>query len=612
MEILPLLAVALFLLLLLYFGRRRKPGGLDAYYDVSHGERHLHRWGYTDTRIEFDGPRSVRMTGGRYMLAGYSMPHLVPFAEDVLGVPFTPDELIAEVPRQPLPEPRTNQAFLAAVSERLQPDRIDAGEEARLTHSHGQLSVDEVYRLQYIGGLKRTVDLVLHPQSEEEVADILRLAREHGVCLVPYGGGTNVSGALALPPEEERMIVSVDMRRMNRVLWVDPENLQACVECGIYGKDLERELAARGFTSGHDPDSLELSTLGGWISTNASGMKKNKYGNIEEIVLEATLVTPTGEIETRHPTPRNSTGIQPRVFLFGSEGNFGVITKAVIKIHPLPEVRRYGLLVFPRFEKGVSFLWELRRTGVMPASIRLVSNFELRFSQALKPAPGFWKGIADRLQKFVLLKIKKFDPAAMSACTVVMEGNRTEVAHQRRVIYATAARFGALDGGERNGQRGYMLTFGIAYLRDFFNQFNIVAETFETSVPWSRVHDVIGAVGDELSKQCAARGVAGTPYLAYRVTQTYHTGVCIYFTMGFSGKGLEAPDEVFHEIEVRLRQAILDNGGSLSHHHGIGKIRQGFVAGIQSPNSIEVLRRTKQAIDPGNVFGIRNNVFDGS
>ena len=117
------------------------------------------------------------------------------------------------------------------------------------------------------------------------------------------------------------------------------------------------------------------------------------------------------------------------------------------------------------------------------------------------------------------------------------------------------------------------------------------------------------AVQAELTAQCSARGVAGRPYLSYRVTQTYHTGVCIYFTMGFSGRGLEQPIEVYHEIEHKLRQTILDNGGSLSHHHGVGKIRQSFVQHIQSDNSIEVLRKTKEALDPQNIFGIQNGIF---
>jgi len=605
-----LAAVAVLAVLLFFLVRRSgSGGGLDTYYDMSEGERFSHRWGYTDTRFEFDGPRSVRVTGSRYPLSGYSMPHFIPFAEEVLGVPIRPEDMGEENEDKTVPEPRVNAGFLAAVKAQLSEDQVSLDARDRLIHSHGQLSVDEIYRLLYGAPLERMVDLVLYPENEEEVQAIVRLADEREACLVPYGGGTNVSGALTCPPEEQRTIVSVDMRRMNRILWLDEDNLQVCVEAGISGKQLEKDLDARGYTSGHDPDSVELSTLGGWISTNASGMKKNKYGNIEDIVLEATLVTPTGDIETKRATPRNSTGVQLKGLLFGSEGNFGIITKAIIKIHPRPQVRKYGSLVFPSFVKGVRFLKELRQEGVLPASIRLVNNFEFRFGQALKPAPRFWKGMVERVQKFFLLKILRLRPLEMVACTIVMEGSRREVRHQEKAIFRTARKYGGISAGAKNGQRGYMLTFGIAYIRDFFNQFHILGETFETSVPWDRIYQVCQAAQEKLVEQCRGHQVAGKPYLSYRVTQTYHTGVCIYFTMGFSGKGLEDPAQVFHDIERRLRQVILDNGGSLSHHHGVGKIRQSFLPQIQTENSIEVLRRTKEAMDPKNIFAIGNGVF---
>ncbi|HJP29626.1 MAG TPA: FAD-binding oxidoreductase [Candidatus Latescibacteria bacterium] len=586
--------------------RRLSQTPVDTFYDLSDGERKPHKWGYTDTVFEFDGPRSVRVTGSRYPLAGYSMPAFIPFAEEVLGVPITPEEMMPEPPPQVPPAPCDHAGFDAALREQLDDDQVSITDTDRLVHSHGQLSVDEIYRLLYLGALGRVVDRVLYPQSEDDVRHIVTTAAAHGVCLVPYGGGTNVSGALTLPQDEERVIASVDMRRMNHILSLDEENQQATVEAGISGKVLERELGALGFTSGHDPDSVELSTLGGWIATNASGMKKNRYGNIEDIVLEATLVTPAGDVETFHATPRNSTGVPPRVWLFGNEGNFGIITKATIKVHPSPEAREYGLLVFPQFDVGVRFLKQLRHEGGLPASIRLVNNNESRFGQALKSTPTAMKSLMGKVQKFVLYTLKGFDPLRMVACTIVMEGTRREVAQQKKIIFNLAKSYGGMSGGAHNGRNGYMLTFGIAYIRDFFNQFHIMGETFETSVPWNRIHQVTGAVEKQLHQQCKARSVRGTPYLAYRVTQTYHTGVCIYFTMGFSGKGLDQPDAVYHEIEAGLRQAILDNGGSLSHHHGIGKIRAGFLTQIQSEASLQVLRETKRAVDPDNIFGARN------
>ncbi len=217
-----------------------------------------------------------------------------------------------------------------------------------------------------------------------------------------------------------------------------------------------------------------------------------------------------------------------------------------------------------------------------------------------------WK---EKVQKFVLLKVMGFDPLQMVACTILMEGTEDEVEHQQHTIFKLAKVYGGKSAGAANGKRGYTLTFGIAYIRDFLNQFNFLGETFETSVPWNKIHPVTQAVQEKLTEQCASYNIGGRPYLAYRVTQTYHTGVCLYFTMGFSGKGLEDSIRVYHDIEQRIRQTVLDNGGSLSHHHGIGKIRQGFLPQVQTENSINVIRAAKRAMDPHNVFGAGNGVF---
>ena len=606
MELWILLALVVFLIA---FCPGRACASGNSFFDRSEGERYPHKWGYVDTRFEWDDDRTVRVTGTRYPLCGYRMPGFIPFVEEILDLSITPDMAGKEMTHADLPEAKITAGFLEGVQKALSGDQISVEDGDRLVHSHGQLSVDEIYSVLYERPPERLVDVVLYPQSEKDVCAIIELANKHDVVLVPYGGGTNVSGALAIPVEEQRMVASVDMRRMNRIAWLDEENFLACVEAGISGKQLENALDAKGYTSGHEPDSLEFSTLGGWIATNASGMKKNRYGNIEDIVLEATLVTPTGEVETRQATPRNSVGVPPRAFLFGSEGNFGIITKAVIKVYKKPEVQQFGSLVFPSFEKGVAFLKALRQTGQVPASIRLVNNNEFRFGKALKPEPTFGKALEQKLQRFFLFSVKGFDIKKMVACTIVMEGARQEVRQQAKTIFSLAKTFGGMSGGASNGKRGYMLTFGIAYIRDFFNQFHILGETFETSVPWTKIHAITQVVEKTLIDACKQHGVQGRPYLAYRVTQTYHTGVCIYFKMGFAGWGLSNPGKVYHEIEHALRQVILDNGGSLSHHHGVGKIRRGFLPQIQSEASLEVLRKAKEAMDPNNIFAVGNGAF---
>jgi alkyldihydroxyacetonephosphate synthase len=566
--------------------------------------RHPHRWGYADTRFELDG-RLVRMTGSRYLLSGQLLPHLIPFVEQMLGVPFDAGARIPEKPPD-VPAPRLDAGLLAALERLLPADRRSTDPRVRLAHSHGQLSVREIDRAIYGGGLPRVVDIVVEPASEEDVQAIIAAAAAHEGCLVPYGGGTNVSGALMCPEDEPRTVVSMDMRRMRRVLSIDRANGCALVEAGITGAELEAALGEVGCTSGHVPDSLEFSTLGGWIATNASGMKKNRYGNIEDIVLEATLVTPSGTIETHRRRARTSTGIQPLSLAFGSEGNLGVITKALIAIHPKPEECRYGSLVFRSFGEGIACLRALRAERVLPASIRLVNNREFRFGQALKPATHGVTAVKERLQRALLTRVLGFDPSALAACTVVMEGTRREVAEQERALRRIAKRFGAMWGGAGNGRRGYTLTFAIGYIRDFMSEYGLIGESFETSVPWDRIEEMCTAVERALAAECAARGVIGAPYLSYRVTQTYHAGVCVYFTMGFSGHGLADTRAAFEDIEHALRQVVLDHGGSLSHHHGVGKIRRAFLPQVHSAAGLELIRAAKRAVDPGNVFGIGN------
>ncbi|MCB8942246.1 MAG: FAD-binding oxidoreductase [Ardenticatenaceae bacterium] len=570
--------------------------------------RYDHKWGFNDTRFQANPDRTVTVTGDRYAISGTTMPGFIPFVEEMLDIKFDMKDLKPELEVKPVPEPIVNEAFCRAVAKAFAPDRFTADRRERLIHSHGQTTADELNKVLY-SHLERYADLVFYPQSHDECVQLVQLAAEHDVCLVPYGGGTSVSCALLLPAAETRMIVSVDMRRMNKIEWVDHENFRASIEAGITGKDLEEELAKLGYTSGHEPDSMELSTLGGWIATNASGMKKNRYGNIEQIVEGITMITPQGIVEQLDPQPRVSIGIQPNGLLFGSEGNLGLITKAIIRIHKIPPVKKYGSLVFRDFKTGTAFLYELSQTGVLPASIRLVDNIQFRFGSALKPVPTASEHMMDRIQKFFLLKVMKFDPHQLVAATIVMEGTADEVAHQEKTIYKIAKKYGGIKGGEGNGKRGYMLTYAIAYIRDFLADFHITGETYETTVPWSRVHEVIATVEKLAFAKHKEFGLPGKPYVSPRITQLYHTGVCIYFTHGFYTKGVKDPDKIFSAIEKDLRRAILDAGGSLSHHHGIGKLRNEFMARTISPASAEMIKELKQASDPQNVFGIRNNVL---
>jgi len=607
------LLTGLFILAVFYVlrsrARNRVGRGTDRSYDPSPGERVPHLWGYRDTKFEFCAPGVVRVTGTRYPLAGPPLPKFIPFVEEVLGLPLTEDLLQEPTPPTELPAAVHNAGFESELARVLEPGQIASSTQERLVHSHGQLSVEEIYRI--LGGTapERVVDLVVYPQAEAEVVELVRLADGHDVVLIPYGGGTNVSGALLCPRDEMRMIVSVDMSRMDRILEIDEKNHLIVVEAGITGKDLEAKLEERGLTSGHVPDSMEFSTLGGWIATNASGMKKNRYGNIEDIVLEAVLVTPRGEVKSLPVNPRSSVGIHPRTLSFGSEGSLGIITRAVLQVHALPEVRRFASFIFKDFAAGLVFLKAVQGSGARPASLRMANKTEFRLGRALSPVGSKWHNFVGCLKQYYVVDLKGFDPKTMVVCTVVMEGAVAEVRQQDETLNALAKKTGGLAGGPEAGKRGYRVTFAIAYIRDFLNKLGVLGETFETSAPWDRIEAITGEVEKELFALCKQHGVPGRPYLSYRISQIYQAGVCIYFTMGFFGRGMKNAEKSYHAIEHRLREVILEQGGSLSHHHGVGKVRQDFMPQVHSQGAITAIQAVKHALDPHNVFAAGNNVF---
>ena len=567
-----------------------------------------HRWGYRDTSFQLQDNRTALVSGERYSVCGYTMPYLIPFVEEVLRVTFDGTkrpEVALEVPVA-----KRNEPFVRAV-EAAFPGQLLLDDQSRMSFSHGQTTADEVMNVLYNGTLERVADAVFACLRQSDAQALVALAGAHGVCLVPYGGGTSVSCALKLPAVESRMIVVVNMLPLARITHIDRENMLVTVEAGIRGLALERHLNGLGYTIGHEPDSIELSTVGGWIATNASGMKKNRYGNIENLVDNFVLVTPSGTIEMQQTHPRTSHGMQLHKALFGNEGNVGIITQATLRMFKTPAVKRYQAVILRDMESGIAFIKDLRDAGNLPASVRLVDNLQVRFGQALRGKPDFWKTLLHGVRNVILTKVKRFDPAKMVAATIVFEGNKAETRAQEQTLSALARRHHAILGGSNQGRSGYMLTYVIAYIRDFMSDYYILGETYETTVPWDRISDLCRAVQDAAQELHKQYGFPGKSYVSYRITQLYQTGVCIYFTHGLSYRGVQHPEDTFAKMERTIRSVIVERGGSISHHHGIGKLRAGFTDAMYDATTQATIRTIKQHLDPKNIFGIRNNVFAG-
>jgi alkyldihydroxyacetonephosphate synthase len=575
-------------------------------------------WGFRDSgfvlQASKNGQHYVRMKGNRYSLSGKNLRNLLPFIETEMQVKVNP-----------LVESFSNARVWCQTPCKLEPSSINVLRETvsrvslstmdRARHGTGH-SQEDAFHLRSVDPI-RIPDAVTYPSSEQEVEQLVSLAKLMGWCLIPYGGGTNVSNATRCPSEEvePRPFISVDMKDMASILWINEEDGLAHVQAGITGRALVAEMERRGFTMGHEPDSIEFSTLGGWIATKASGMKRSKYGNIEDIVKSVHAVGTDGLLwkgDKRNNVPgRVSEGLDICSLMLGSEGCLGVITSAVIRVWPLPEIKEFASVLFPAFAQGLHFLRDVSKLGPnIPASVRLLDNEHFRLGQALRPESSFfWSHAQNALLQLVSFWNGPLDKHSVVCATISYEGSYQEVREQKRAMKQLASMYGGISLGSSAGKAGYDLTFMIAYLRDFAMTYHLLGESFESFVPWSKIEALIQATKARILKEHGARHLPGVPFVGCRVTQLYHEGACLYFYFAMSFDGVQNASDAFASIERAARSEILEQGGSISHHHGLGKLKAPFLQGRSSPAYEKAMAAVKKGLDEDNIFGAGNGQF---
>lgn len=331
----------------------------------------------------------------------------------------------------------------------------------RFYHCHGQ-GAKELNAIRN-GKFERIPDIVVWPRSHENVEFIVATANKFGAVIIPYAGGTNTTNSLTYT-NKDRFLISLDMTLMNKILWIDKESMLVCVEAGCIGKSFEDALNARGFTMGHEPDSLEFSTVGGWVATRSSGMKQQTYGNIEDMVKKVTLVTSIGTMEKNYIAPRASIGPDLDHIVMGSEGTLGVITKVVMKIHPKPEVRKCGSFLFHTFDDGVKFLKEVSQYRTKPSSLRLIDNVHFLVGEAFSQNSIFGK-IVDGYLKWAGTFFYDYDYDKVAMATYLIEGRKDEAKELEKKLAKLAWKYYGYPCGAKFGERAYTMTFSIAYLR---------------------------------------------------------------------------------------------------------------------------------------------------
>lgn len=512
------------------------------------------------------------------------------FLAETLGVPSLPHTPAVALDDADLPASKLDPEVLGALQAATAKERVHTSALERAAHACGR-SYPDLLRLR-AGQLSTAPDAVVYPESHAECQTVLERCAAAGVAVVPFGGGSSVVGGVEGLAGEKPAVVTLDTTRMHRRLELDAVSHTATFEAGIWGPDLEAALQAEGWTLGHYPQSFEFSTLGGWIAARGAGQQSNRYGAANKWLVAARLATPEGELRTQ-PYPQSAAGPDLNEVVAGSEGLLGVITEATFKIHRVPESRDYRAYLFKNFEAGAKAIREIVQAGISVAMMRLSDADETyffgTFKGLIKP-PGAVERNAEKL----------LDKAGFGRgrCVLMigLEGDRTEVRHALGRTLYVATRCGGLPVGTGPGHAWYEQRFAMPYLRDPMMDRGIAIDTLETSTEWSNIPRLYAAVRAAIREALGPRCGVLT-----HISHSYADGASLYFTFLF-GRDLDDPMAQWVAVKRAASQAIADHGGTISHHHGVGKDHQEWFAGEKGPLGCALLSGAKAKLDPKGIL----------
>ena len=519
------------------------------------------------------------------------------FLADELGMPSllaTPGRSLGEIELPPSRLPTEDRArFVAMLGE----DRVRDDKYERAFHALGQ-SYHDLLRLR-MGDLAAAPDAVLYPRGTNEVLLVLSFASDRNIAVVPYGGGTSVVGGVTGNSEAFGSAIAVDLSGMDRLIDVDPVAQTATAEAGIYGPALEKALQAKGVTLGHYPQSFEFSTLGGWIAHRGAGQQSGRYGRAEDWLVGARLATPRGLLST-NDFPASAAGPDLTGLIAGSEGLFGIITEAAVRVHPVPEASDYRGYLFRDFAGGAAAIRQAAQEDLSAAMLRLSDAEETRFYRAYN-ALGRPAGLSQKLTA-AYLKMREFTD---SACAVIagFEGDKCSAVQSRKRFDEIAKKLGALSLGTKPGERWREGRFHGPYLRDPMMDRGLGVDTLETAASWTKLDGLCAAVRTAL--ETAIRETVPRPgargIVMCHISHSYPDGANLYFTFIFP-RALDGDIAQWRKIKSAASDAIAANGGTISHHHGVGEDHLPWIAGEKGELGIDVLRAIKHALDPKGIL----------
>lgn len=467
----------------------------------------------------------------------------------------------------------------------------------RVEHAYGK-SYRDLVRIR-AGYIPNPPDVVIYPADEEQIASVLAWAADHGHRVIPFGGGSSVLGGVE-PAPDKRPTITLDLARLDRVLAVDPVSRTARIQAGASGPEIESQLNEHGFTLGHFPQSFEFSTLGGWIATRAAGQNSIGYGKIEDMTQALRAVTPVGNLETKD-TPATATGPSVRDMLVGSEGIYGIITEATMRVHPLPEVQDYRGILFHAFDDGVAAFRDLmQEPDLHPSIIRLSDAPETAAYAALAHEHHGLRRVTDRLVEGYL-KVRGYDLDSGSVLMLLgFDGDRDWAIRQWDLALEVCRDHRGLPLGRSVGRSWKRDRYAQPYLRDTLLGHGVLVDTLETATSWSNLIDLYEALVEALKSAITANG-GGPGYVMTHVSHAYAQGASLYST--FLGRQIPTGDPLAKQaqwegIKEAATEAILAAGGTLSHHHGVGRDHAPWLAKEIGQIGVKALQALKQTLDP--------------
>ena len=524
-------------------------------------------------------------------------PGFRPFVIEAVDLDVTVEPTAGSLAPLEVPRPLIPAELVAELRDAVGPDNLVTTDDDRIIHTYGK-SVRDLLRLR-AGDIPRVPDVVVYPGTEEEVQLIVDRAVAANAVLIPFGGGSNISGSLQAPPEETRPVISVDMGRMNRVLSVDEESGLARIQAGTLGPDIEAQLNVLGWTLGHFPDSFTHSTLGGWVASRSSGMQSDKYGDISEITRGVRVVMP-GKVLVLRPLPSTSTGPSVREMVLGSEGRLGIITEVTAQVHRIPQKRQILGYLFPSWDAGLAAMQEISTSDASPTVTRVSDGRETRFSFATrKKSSGI--SITSLVSKGLMAVLEKRGWQLDQSCLsfVGYEGGKSHVAREKKIVKDIVGKHGGIVLGKGPGVLYDQKKFDTPYIRDFLLDRGAIGDVSETAAPWSKLKPLYDNVMAAANEAFAELGVVG--WIMCHLSHSYHSGACLYFTFAFRHDGAD-PLAQYDRVKSAVQQAFVDSDGTLSHHHAVGTEHAAWLEQDISAPGVHMIDGLFAAMDPGRNF----------